>query len=118
MNSLIFTVGLKLLLAIGTFAVFLTIFGLLSPKEKKEEREKKNKEEAQKAEEFRNNKDINREPIAKQPTEIKTDDDSFAKEEMKIKDEMDVQEISESLIESDDLIDEEFIFEAESRNAF
>ena len=37
MNSLIFTVGLKLLLAIGTFAVFLTIFGLLSPKEKKEE---------------------------------------------------------------------------------
>ena len=87
-------------------------------KEKKEEREKKNKEEAQKAEEFRNNKDINREPIAKQPTEIKTDDDSFAKEEMKIKDEMDVQEISESLIESDDLIDEEFIFEAESRNAF
>ncbi len=37
MNSLIFTVGLKLLLALGTFAVFLTIFGLLSPKEKKEE---------------------------------------------------------------------------------
>ncbi len=37
MDSLIFTVGLKLLLALGTFAVFLTIFGLLSPKEKKEE---------------------------------------------------------------------------------
>lgn len=37
MNSVIFMVGLKLLLAVGMFAVFLTVFGLLAPKEKKEE---------------------------------------------------------------------------------
>lgn len=37
MNSVVFVVGLKLLLAVGTFAVFLTIFGLLAPKEKKDE---------------------------------------------------------------------------------
>lgn len=37
MNSLAFTLGLNLLLAVGMFAVFLTIFGLLAPKPKKEE---------------------------------------------------------------------------------
>lgn len=37
MNSLAFTLGLNLLLAVGMFAVFLTIFSLLAPKEKKEE---------------------------------------------------------------------------------
>lgn len=37
MNNLLFTLGLNLLLAIGAFAAFLTVFGLLSPKEKKEE---------------------------------------------------------------------------------
>ena len=37
MNSFAFTLGLNLLLAVGMFAVFLTIFGLLAPKPKKEE---------------------------------------------------------------------------------
>lgn len=37
MNTLIFTVGLKLLLAIGMFAAFMAVFALLAPKEKKEE---------------------------------------------------------------------------------
>lgn len=36
MNSLAFTLGLNLLLAVGMFAVFLTVFGLLAPKEKKD----------------------------------------------------------------------------------
>ncbi len=36
MNSMLFTVGLNILLAIGMFATFLAIFGLLAPKEKKE----------------------------------------------------------------------------------
>ena len=35
MNSLAFVVGLKIILAIGTFCVFATVFGLLAPKEKK-----------------------------------------------------------------------------------
>ena len=37
MNSLAFTLGLKLLLAVGMFSIFLAIFGLLAPKGKKEE---------------------------------------------------------------------------------
>ncbi|MBQ9971664.1 MAG: type II secretion system F family protein [Elusimicrobiaceae bacterium] len=37
MNSLAFTLGLNLLLSIGIFAVFVTVFGLLAPKDKKEE---------------------------------------------------------------------------------
>ena len=37
MNAFIFTVGLKLLLAIGMFAAFMAVFALLAPKEKKEE---------------------------------------------------------------------------------
>ncbi len=37
MNGLLFDIGLKLLLAIGMFSVFLTVLGLLSPKEKKED---------------------------------------------------------------------------------
>lgn len=37
MNSFAFTLGLNLLLAVGMFAAFLAVFGLLSPKEKKEE---------------------------------------------------------------------------------
>ncbi len=37
MNSLAFTLGLNLLLAVGMFAVFLTVLGLLAPKPKKEE---------------------------------------------------------------------------------
>lgn len=37
MNTFIFTVGLKLLLAIGMFAAFMAVFALLAPKEKKEE---------------------------------------------------------------------------------
>lgn len=36
MNNLAFTLGLNLLLAVGMFAVFLTVFGLLAPKEKKD----------------------------------------------------------------------------------
>lgn len=36
MDSLLFTLGLKVLLAMGMFAVFLTVFGLLAPKEKKD----------------------------------------------------------------------------------
>ncbi len=36
MNSVLFTVGLNVLLAVGAFAVFLTILGLLAPKEKKD----------------------------------------------------------------------------------
>ncbi len=37
MNSLAFTLGLNLLLAVGMFSIFLAIFGLLAPKGKKEE---------------------------------------------------------------------------------
>ena len=37
MNSLAFTKGLNLLLAVGMFSIFLAIFGLLAPKGKKEE---------------------------------------------------------------------------------
>ena len=37
MNSLAFTLGLNLLLAVGMFSVFLTVLGLLAPKPKKEE---------------------------------------------------------------------------------
>ena len=37
MNSLVFSLGLNFLLAVGMFAVFLTVFGLLAPKEKKDE---------------------------------------------------------------------------------
>jgi len=37
MNSLAFTLGLNFLLAVGMFAAFLAIFGLLAPKEKKAE---------------------------------------------------------------------------------
>ena len=37
MNSVFFTLGLYLLLAIGAFATFLAVFGLLGPKEQKEE---------------------------------------------------------------------------------
>jgi tight adherence protein C len=37
MNTFLFTVGLKLLLAIGIFATFMTVFGLLAPREKKDE---------------------------------------------------------------------------------
>jgi len=37
MNTFIFTVGLKLLLAIGMFAAFMAVFGLLAPREKKDE---------------------------------------------------------------------------------
>ena len=37
MNSLAFTLGLNLLLAVGLFSVFLVVFGLLAPKPKKEE---------------------------------------------------------------------------------
>ena len=37
MNTFIFTIGLKLLLAIGMFAAFMAVFGLLAPKEKKED---------------------------------------------------------------------------------
>lgn len=36
MNNLAFTLGLNFLLAVGMFAVFLTVFGLLAPKEKKD----------------------------------------------------------------------------------
>ena len=36
MNSLALTLGLKVLLSMGMFAVFLTVFGLLAPKEKKD----------------------------------------------------------------------------------
>ena len=37
MSNLLFTLGLNLLLAVGMFSVFLTIFGLLAPKPQKEE---------------------------------------------------------------------------------
>ena len=37
MNSLAFTLGLNFLLAVGMFAIFLTVLNLLAPKEKKEE---------------------------------------------------------------------------------
>lgn len=37
MNSLVFSLGLNFLLAVGMFAVFLTVFGLLAPKEKKDD---------------------------------------------------------------------------------
>ena len=37
MNTFLFTVGLKLLLAIGIFATFMTVFGLLAPREKKDD---------------------------------------------------------------------------------
>lgn len=37
MNSLAFTLGLNLLLAVGMFSIFLVVFGLLVPKPKKEE---------------------------------------------------------------------------------
>ena len=37
MNSLAFTLGLNLLLAVGMFSIFLAILGLLAPKGKKEE---------------------------------------------------------------------------------
>lgn len=37
MNSLAFTLGLNLLLAVGMFSIFLVVFGLLAPKPKKEE---------------------------------------------------------------------------------
>ena len=87
-------------------------------KEKKEQRQHLNEEEAQKAEEFKNNKDINREPIAKQPTEIKPDENTFAEEELKASSENDIKEVTESLIESDEIADVEFVFESQSRNAF
>lgn len=87
-------------------------------KEKKEQRQHLNEEEAQKAEEFKNNKDINREPIAKQPTEIKPDENTFVEEELKASNENDIKEVTESLIESDEIDDVEFVFESQSRNAF
>ncbi len=37
MNSLVFTLGLNFLLAVGMFSLFLAVFALLAPKDKKEE---------------------------------------------------------------------------------
>ena len=87
-------------------------------KDEKEKREKKNEDERKKADELRNNKDINREPIAKQPTEIDEKSDDFVEEELKSSSEEDIEEIVESLIDSDDISDDEFEFESQSRLSY
>lgn len=87
-------------------------------KEEEENRKKRNEDLRKKADELKNNKDIKREPVAQQPTEIKEDDDSFAKEALKVDFEAEIDEITESLVESDDISDCEIIFESQERKSF
>ncbi len=84
-------------------------------KEEKEQREKLNEDERKKADEYKNNKDINRDTVVQQPAELNED---FAEEELKASSEEDLEEVIESLIESDDISDQEFEFEAQSRLSY
>ena len=88
-------------------------------KDEKEAREKENERERQRAEEIRNNKDfITRDPIISQPKEINPAENTFAEEELAASSEEEIDEVVESLTESDDISDMEFEFEAQSRISF
>lgn len=84
-------------------------------KEEQDERKQINENEKKKAQEFAGNHDINREEIVKRPTEIKPEEDNMAKEVLKTENPVEVKEVAESLIESNELdIDdlEEIIFKS------
>lgn len=87
-------------------------------KEEEEKRKKRNDIQHKKADELKNNKDIDREPVVKQPVEINPKDDSFAKDALKAEFEEEINEVSESFVESDDIGDCEIVFESQVRGAF
>ncbi len=87
-------------------------------KVEEEKRKKRNEVFSKKADELKNNKDIKREPVVKQPVEINPDDDSFAKDALRAEFEDEIKEVTESLVESDDIGDCEIIFESQARGAF
>ena len=92
----------------------------VTPETKEEENNRKaiNEDFKKKTEEIKNNKDILREPIVGQPSELLADDDDFAEEVLKVSSEEEVEEIVESIVESDEISESEVEFEAQTRTSF
>lgn len=86
--------------------------------EEKVAREKRNEEEHRKAEEYQNNKDITGEPLIDLPKEISVTDDTFATETLGVQQAEDIEEIVESLVESNDIDDMEMIFISQERMSY
>ena len=84
-------------------------------KEEEKKRKKENEREEKKAAEFRNNNDINRKPVVSQPSEIRENEDKFAKEALGIGDEAEIEEVISSIVESDDISSLEIEFETQQR---